>query len=43
MFVVQMSWQAYVDQQMISKKLKKAAIAGFDGCIWAKVKEKLFA
>jgi hypothetical protein len=33
----QMSWQAYVDQQMMDKKLKKAAIAGFDGNIWAKV------
>ena len=32
-----MSWQAYVDQQMMDKKLKKAAIAGFDGNIWAKV------
>jgi profilin len=31
-----MSWQAYVDQQMMDKKLKKAAIAGFDGNIWAK-------
>ncbi len=32
-----MSWQAYVDDQLISKNLKKAAIAGLDGNIWAKV------
>eukprot|EP00088_Acartia_fossae_P028207 TRINITY_DN28_c0_g1_i1.p1 TRINITY_DN28_c0_g1~~TRINITY_DN28_c0_g1_i1.p1 ORF type:complete len:126 (+),score=44.68 TRINITY_DN28_c0_g1_i1:67-444(+) len=31
-----MSWQSYVDTQMIDKKLKKAAIAGMDGSIWAK-------
>ncbi len=31
-----MSWQAYVDDQLISKNLKKAAIAGLDGNIWAK-------
>ena len=35
--IFKMSWQAYVDQQMMDKKLKKAAIAGFDGNIWAKV------
>ena len=33
-----MSWQAYVDDQLISKNLKKAAIAGLDGNIWAKVR-----
>ena len=32
-----MSWQAYVDTQMIQKNLKQAAIAGHDGNIWAKV------
>jgi hypothetical protein len=32
-----MSWQAYVDDQMMAKRLEKAAIAGFDGNIWAKV------
>jgi profilin len=31
-----MSWQAYVDDQMMAKRLEKAAIAGFDGNIWAK-------
>ena len=31
-----MSWQTYVDSQMIEKKLKQAAIAGLDGSIWAK-------
>merc|ERR1711955_24254 len=31
-----MSWQNYVDTQMIEKKLKQAAIAGLDGSIWAK-------
>ena len=35
-----MSWQAYVDDQLISKNLKKAAIAGLDGNIWAKVRFK---
>merc|ERR1711915_61478 len=33
---VEMSWQAYVDTQMIQKNLKQAAIAGHDGNIWAK-------
>merc|ERR1712116_57645 len=33
---VEMSWQAYVDTQMIQKHLKQAAIAGHDGNIWAK-------
>ena len=32
-----MSWQTYVDTQMMEKKLKQAAIAGLDGSIWAKV------
>merc|ERR1712002_1172767 len=31
-----MSWQSYVDTQLISKDLKGAAIAGLDGNIWAK-------
>merc|ERR1712141_806876 len=34
-----MSWQAYVDTQMIQKNLKQAAIAGHDGNIWAKSAE----
>ena len=33
-----MSWQSYVDTQMIEKNLAQAAIAGHDGNIWAKVK-----
>jgi hypothetical protein len=37
-----MSWQAYVDDQMMAKRLEKAAIAGFDGNIWAKVIFNLF-
>merc|ERR1712168_9979 len=31
-----MSWQSYVDTQLMSKDLKSAAIAGLDGNIWAK-------
>ena len=31
-----MSWQDYIDQQMIGMKLKEAAIAGHDGNLWAK-------
>nr|ALS04924.1 profilin [Pseudodiaptomus poplesia] len=31
-----MSWQQYVDSQMIQKNMSKAAIAGKDGSIWAK-------
>nr|AGT28477.1 profilin [Pseudodiaptomus annandalei] len=31
-----MSWQQYVDTQMIQKQMSKAAIAGQDGSIWAK-------
>merc|ERR1711917_201509 len=38
-FQVTMSWQSYVDTQMISKNLKNAAIAGLDGNIWAKSAE----
>merc|ERR1711931_43613 len=33
---LRMSWQQYVESQMIEKKLKKGAIAGLDGNIWAK-------
>merc|ERR1711942_36374 len=36
LFTFKMSWQSYVDTQMIEKKLKQAAIAGLDGSIWAK-------
>merc|ERR1711942_593320 len=36
LFISKMSWQSYVDTQMIEKKLKQAAIAGLDGSIWAK-------
>ena len=32
-----MSWQDYVDNQLLAKNLKEAAIVGLDGCIWAKV------
>merc|ERR1711914_61306 len=35
--LIKMSWQNYVDTQMIEKKLKSAAIAGLDGSIWAKM------
>merc|ERR1712072_1222134 len=35
-FILRMSWQQYVESQMIEKKLKKGAIAGLDGNIWAK-------
>merc|ERR1712198_67458 len=31
-----MSWQSYVDSQLMSKNLINAAIAGLDGNIWAK-------
>ena len=31
-----MSWQSYVDTQLIEKKLAQGAIAGLDGNIWAK-------
>lgn len=32
-----MSWQDYVDNQLIASQcVKKAAIAGLDGTIWAK-------
>ena len=32
-----MSWQSYVETQLIEKKLTQGAIAGLDGNIWAKV------
>merc|ERR1712002_852175 len=31
-----MSWQEYINTQMVGKNLKEAAIAGTDGNIWAK-------
>lgn len=32
-----MSWQDYVDNQLIASKcVQKAAIAGHDGALWAK-------
>ena len=31
-----MSWQDYIDTQLIGKSLKNAAIAGHDGNVWAK-------
>ena len=34
-----MSWQDYVNTQMIGKNLVKAAIAGHDGNIWARSDE----
>merc|ERR1712186_281858 len=34
-----MSWQEYVNTQMVGKNLKEAAIAGTDGNIWAKSTE----
>merc|ERR1711862_279687 len=36
LYYSKMSWQQYVESQMIEKKLKKGAIAGLDGNIWAK-------
>merc|ERR1712072_808145 len=34
-----MSWQEYVNTQMVGKNLKESAIAGTDGNIWAKSTE----
>merc|ERR1711872_1195436 len=34
--IIKMSWQSYVDTQLIQKDLTNAAIAGLDGNIWAK-------
>ena len=31
-----MSWQDYVNTQLVGKNLKEAAIAGHDGNLWAK-------
>ena len=31
-----MSWQYYVNTQLVGKDLKNAAIAGHDGNLWAK-------
>merc|ERR1712029_680266 len=31
-----MSWQDYIDTQLIGKELKDAVIAGHDGNVWAK-------
>ena len=31
-----MSWQDYIDTQLIGKDLKRAVIAGHDGNVWAK-------
>jgi len=31
-----MSWQDYIDTQLIGKDLKNAVIAGHDGNVWAK-------
>ena len=31
-----MSWQDYIDTQLIGQKLKDAVIAGHDGKVWAK-------
>merc|ERR1712137_337277 len=39
LIIFKMSWQTYVDTQMMEKKLKQAAIAGLDGSIWAKSAE----
>lgn len=30
-----MSWQAYVDEQLLGKDLDEACLAGHDGVIWA--------
>ena len=31
-----MSWQDYIDTQLVGKELKEAVIAGHDGNVWAK-------
>ena len=31
-----MSWQDYIDTQLVGKDLKEAVIAGHDGNVWAK-------
>lgn len=35
-FQIIMSWQDYIDTQLIGKDLKRAVIAGHDGNVWAK-------
>merc|ERR1712183_736840 len=34
--IANMSWQDYVNTQLVGKNLKEAAIAGHDGNLWAK-------
>ena len=31
-----MSWQDYIDTQLVGRELKQAVIAGHDGNVWAK-------